>query len=778
MKIGIVTFWKNNYGSVLQAYATKKYLESKGFEVDILNERYRGLQKYTHYLSKNVELFFNILRYKNSVKYYYRLKKINQNKSFLTNTASNKINQFIKRHLSPYECSYHDLKEYANNTETVAIIAGSDQIWNCSKGVVNPYYFLGFVPSNKRIALSASFGTNRIPSFLQNSVSKYLQEFSALSVRECEGQDIVNKLIGTTPPRLADPTILLSGEEWREFAKKYEPNYKNYVFIHFIDEPNEVAKKEIKRISKLKKIVCFSYNHKSLSGLKNIIFINGTPEEYVSYIDNAEFVLTDSFHTCMFSINLDTQFYVFERQYKQIMDQNSRIKTLLKLFDCEDRYIISENQTLYLNEMISYKKKRIINDEKSQLESFLLGSIMCDNIDNMKTMLKTHKNCTGCGACISACQFNAIKMSTNEYGFEYPVIDTNKCRKCGNCSRVCSFNINIAKDGFKNAYVLYNSDYELRNISASGGVFSAIATKMILEGGVVYGAQLSIHDTEVVVEHIEVDKLSDLNKVLGSKYVQSSCYKVFPKIKKQIKNGKKVLFGGTSCQVSALYKYLSNVQNLSNLLTIDLICHGVPSQKFFQDYITYISKKHRASIEGFSFRRKENNIINYTETIQLKRKEKKICISISSDKSSYYKLFLLGESYRESCYHCEFASINKPADITIGDYFELSQDYPSIYNAIISKKGCGVSCAIANTEKGKSVIESMNNELVKFVVDIDIVQASHSQLCAPMKHTVLREKIFEKYRKNGYSSVARYFSQQNFILAIPRYIKYKIIKRR
>jgi len=208
---------------------------------------------------------------------------------------------------------------------------------------------------------------------------------------------------------------------------------------------------------------------------------------------------------------------------------------------------------------------------------------------------------------------------------------------------------------------------------------------------------------------------------------------------------------------------------------IDLVCHGVPSLAFFQDYIRFLEDKNGGSIIDFSFRRKEEKTIAYTETVIFDDNGKKKIISVPSGSSSYYKLFLLGESYREACYHCNYSSINKPADITIGDYFELKQDYPDIFKKINSINGCGVSCIITNNMIGEKWINAMKNDAYIFEVDVKTVHYSHAQLCGPMKYSPLRNKIFKMYYRNGYKSVANYFYYQNIVRAFPRMVKKKLL---
>lgn len=774
MRIGIVTFWKNNYGSALQAYATKRYLTTKGYEVDVLNERYFGVNRYKNYMLRKLAPIKYVWKYRGFLKYYRdntRLRKGESTK--LTKESSAAIDSFINRCLHPYECGYKQLTNYANDANTVAILAGSDQIWNCSKGFINSYYFLEFAPNDKKIGFAASFGTGEIPKYLMKDLKYSLEKFKNISVREYDGIKIIQNLLGIEVNRLADPTVLLSANEWREITIDCNMCSQRYIFVHFIDEPNDIALDTVKRISNLynSDVICFGYYHESLKSIQNVIICNGGPEEYVNYIDKALIVLTDSFHSSLFSINMGTNFLIFNRQYKQLFDQNSRIKTLLKLYQYENHYIETKKQIRDLDCILMHDNTNELIKERRSLEKYL--DMALPKIE--KTIsLKDKEHCTGCGACVVSCKVNAIRMLPDEFGFIYPQIDSSVCIDCGKCAQICSENLDTKVNYVKHAYVAYSSENKIRNEAASGGVFASLANYIIEDGGVVCGASMNYCDDRIKCEHILVDRKTELHSILGSKYVQSDCCLVFPQIKKILKEGRMVLFGGTSCQVAALYKYLGK-KNIYNLLTVDLICHGVPSSQFFNDYVKYIEKKKAVSVQGFSFRKKTDSNIQYVETIKFGTGDEQR-IFIPAQKSSYYRLFLMGESYRNSCYNCEYASLNKPADITVGDYFELNDDYPDLYNKIQSENGCGVSCIVTNTQKGEDWLSKSCNYLYKFEVDIKVVQNSHAQLCGPMKYSKVRKNIFEHYSKSGYESVEKFFMKRDIVRMIPRWIKHRLYR--
>ena len=211
-------------------------------------------------------------------------------------------------------------------------------------------------------------------------------------------------------------------------------------------------------------------------------------------------------------------------------------------------------------------------------------------------MLSTKTDeCVGCGACENVCPVKAISMQENEEGFLYPVVDSDLCVSCNKCNHVCPVQKNEKKAVVSKAYAAWNKDDAILRGSSSGGVFSILAQYVLRKGGVVCGAAF---DEGNVVKHILVENAADLEKLRGSKYVQSEIGHIFVQIKDLLKSGRQVLFSGTPCQVAGLNSYLE--KDFDNLLTVDVACHGVPSPKVWQKYIFELGK----DVSQFNFRDK------------------------------------------------------------------------------------------------------------------------------------------------------------------------------
>lgn len=361
--------------------------------------------------------------------------------------------------------------------------------------------------------------------------------------------------------------------------------------------------------------------------------------------------------------------------------------------------------------------------------------------------------CCGCGACVVRCPQNAISIMENEYGFTYPSIDSNRCIDCEACKNICSFNNEKIVHKFK-CYASGNQNDDLLMKSASGGVFSAIAYNFIKEGGYVCGSASFFKNGKASVEHIIINQLEDLYQLQGSKYVQSNTVDCFKEIGKLLKNGSKVLFSGTPCQVDAvkaLYKKYSGI----SLFTIDIICHGVPSQSFFNGYLKEYQKKKKSELYYIDFRNKKYGW-GLTGIAKFKDGHEE---TITPEKSSYYRYFLDGEIYRENCYKCPYANLNRVGDMTIGDYWGVEKYSPELLEKGNLFKEKGISCLLTNNDAGEKLLFEYGTQLVTYPVQIDKILKINTQLKEPAKHSEKRQIILKKFRYKGYGEVEKAFNR-------------------
>lgn len=351
--------------------------------------------------------------------------------------------------------------------------------------------------------------------------------------------------------------------------------------------------------------------------------------------------------------------------------------------------------------------------------------------------IKSADECCGCRNCENICPNKAVTMVENTEGFIYPQVDAGKCINCGLCQKACP-QINKAENvdyylSENICYALKNKDKQIQMESTSGGAFSAFAKYILNNGGYVCG---SVMDDNLKVRHIIVNDIKDLSKLYGSKYVFSDVNNVFMDIKTLLNDNKKVLFCGVPCQVNALINFLS--KRYDNLFTIELICHGAPSQKLFDKYIEYYENQHKCKVLKYEFRSKKAAAWGTYKALAVTEKNGKIKEKIiNADFDKYYNTFLQSKAHRESCYKCKFADVKRYADITIGDFWGIEHIKPEFSDS------CGVSKIIINSRKGLNLFESIKESVVYDEVKFADIMKHNSQLQKPVERKKIRDIFYE-----------------------------------
>lgn len=377
----------------------------------------------------------------------------------------------------------------------------------------------------------------------------------------------------------------------------------------------------------------------------------------------------------------------------------------------------------------------------------------------MESVYDLEKNCCGCTACYSICPVSAISMEEDEKGFKYPVINQELCINCKKCINVCPLKKELKKVTNQYVYALKNKDEKIRIDSSSGGFFTEIAKKIIEKKGVVYGA---IFNNECNVVHQEITTMEDIEKLRGSKYVQSEMGEIYKKVEKNLKEQKNVLFSGTPCQIFGLTKYLG--RDYQNLITCDLICHGVPSPKIFKEHKKFIEQKYKNQIENINFRYKMKKHVN---DINIEFTDKKNYTKTCNE-DNYYFLFLKNYMLRESCYNCHFSNTNRISDITMGDFWGINRTIKDFDD------GKGVSLIIINSQKG---LEIYNNIKDKFYCkESNIKDCLQPNLEHATQKTNGADIFWNTYHKSGYVKAVLKMKEIHFINRVKNKIK-KIIKR-
>ncbi len=350
-------------------------------------------------------------------------------------------------------------------------------------------------------------------------------------------------------------------------------------------------------------------------------------------------------------------------------------------------------------------------------------------------MICSRNECTGCGACFNICPKGAITMLENEYGFSYPEIDSKKCINCGLCKKSCP-QLSLEKLNWhapKEVYAMYSRNYAINKASTSGGMARTFYENIIKLKGIAYGCNNINKDAKI--EFIRVDKIEDLQLLQGSKYVQANINDMFIQVKKDILNNRKVIFIGTPCQVAGLKAFLN--KEYENIFLIDIICHGVPSQKLlFEDLQSNDIDISKAT--KIIFREGKNYKIKVYDGA-------KEIFCQPANKNNYLINFLKGRISRESCYNCKFATSSRISDITIGDYWGLDKRCK-----IANMKNDGISLVMINSNKGKELINICKNEINIEKRNFEEASKENSQLNYPTKENKEHITFLKMYPKYGY----------------------------
>lgn len=389
----------------------------------------------------------------------------------------------------------------------------------------------------------------------------------------------------------------------------------------------------------------------------------------------------------------------------------------------------------------------------------------------MKDYIKIEnpKDCCGCGACLNVCPVNAIKMQENEIGFIYPNVDEELCIGCSQCRKVCVFgDKSVGANGEPQVFAAVSKNKDTLKESSSGGIFTELAEAVIDKGGAVFGAAWT---EDFSLHHICVDNKNDLKSLRGSKYVQSSTEETFKQTEDLLKSGKYVCYSGTPCQIAGLKAFLKT--DYDNLLTIDLICHGVPSVKMLKDDLSYISGKKKINIKKVMFRDKK-----YGWGVNGSLTDGKSKIKYNAGTSPYYFYFLNGEIYRDSCYNCRFPSEGRQGDITLGDYWGIKQELVSKMSDADSDKG--ISCVLVNSDKGKLWMSEIKDRLSSAVSDRKSVEKRNKQLTHSSIPTHEHSILMNMYKEKGYDAFL-YGYRKNYkkrIIGFAKSLVPKKIKRK
>ncbi len=369
------------------------------------------------------------------------------------------------------------------------------------------------------------------------------------------------------------------------------------------------------------------------------------------------------------------------------------------------------------------------------------------------------KDCCGCTACVNSCNHGAITMKANAEGFLMPVVDESKCVDCGLCDKVCPY-LNTSTDishfsleNFcdKKAYLYFSND-KRRKESASGGFVYDIYNKMLKEGGLICGC---VWNENMEAVHIVSDKMEDIHRMQSSKYVQSNMQDSYMIIRRALRDGKRVAFCGTPCQTAGLNTYLGKTDR-SNLISICLICHGVPSPGVWNRWKRIMEKKYNGDLIDVNMRDKSYKgygtsyvrygLIARQHVVGRSRDQRHTSlkarnVGIPTYLADPYIFLFTDDLYlRHSCSHCQYKADNNGADIIVGDFY---QSIPEAGN-----DGC--SCLFAMNEKGEQYIKGLDGVVVP--TDYKTIGSVNGMLWKSVNEHPRRNEFFTRFQSDTFLS--------------------------
>ena len=366
--------------------------------------------------------------------------------------------------------------------------------------------------------------------------------------------------------------------------------------------------------------------------------------------------------------------------------------------------------------------------------------------------LVSHNDCTGCGACFNICPAGAISMTPDREGFLFPAVNTKKCILCSKCISVCEVQKRPPLQNDQDCYAIALKNEDIRKKSSSGGAFGSLADHVLGKGGMVCGAVYSKDYKNVF--HAWAGNKEELAALRGSKYVQSDTGSTFREAQEYLKEGKYVLYSGTPCQIYGLQCFLG--KDYEKLITVDIVCHGVPSPEIYKRYLDDITGNKK--ILKVDFRDKSRWGWGTATSVYFTDGSTYCC---DCYRDPYWKAFLGGLSTRKSCGQCRFANIHRIGDFSIGDFWgvaELDADCDD---------GKGTSLLLANNSKAKAVFQELREPYSfckPFSIDsvYELAKKKNGQLIGPKKPHELRQPFFDEIAKtssfaDAYHSVTKIY---------------------
>ena len=738
MKTGLVTFYHiHHYGALLQAAATERAVESLGGQCEIID----------YYVNQNNDLFRkptgigSAAADAHTALHYRPLKARYQ-----------RFEQFAKDHLRISAHRFESLEELRSaQLPYDLILSGSDQIWNPKifpDGHFDPVFF-GAFSQRRKIAYAPSFGVPHIPEGMEEELRGYLKQFSHISVRERQGQTIVRDITGQEVPVVLDPTLLLTREQWSAMAAPPDLS-GGYILCYCISRPGALAP-YIHQLAERTGLPVVQ-----LCGIRQRVHpkarcvLDAGPAEFLGLFQHASYVCTNSFHGTVFSVQFQKPFFTAVAPGELAEPESSRTFSILSRLGLADR-IIGKGDTAELDGTVDWAAvdRRLCGARQSSLD-YLRAALTGEPCEaappagepaaDGAPVLANHTHCTGCGGCASGCPKDAISMERDKEGFAYPVADLEKCIHCGHCTAICPILREREPHPLPAAYAAWNRDEGVRKDSTSGGAFTALADYVLEGGGIVFGAAF---DGRQLLRHAACFRKEDLWRLRGAKYVQSDLGETFREVRTALES-RTVLFSGTPCQVDGLYRYLGC--RPENLITCDLVCHGVPSPGVWEDMARSIERRKRQGLQAVRFR---NKVTGWKDSHFTVVYDDGSVDSAPLFRTEYGRAFGRALFLRPSCHHCAYTNLNRPGDFTLGDFWGLRPD------ELPEQQEKGINLLLVNTAHGSHIFDQLPLSRQAFPIERAI--AGNPRLASPIEQPPDRTAFFAAYALEPFEQVRKKF---------------------
>lgn len=366
--------------------------------------------------------------------------------------------------------------------------------------------------------------------------------------------------------------------------------------------------------------------------------------------------------------------------------------------------------------------------------------------------LTSHERCCGCSACSAKCPTGSIQLIKDAYGFHYPKINLKSCVGCLQCEKVCPVKNNrYCSDEITRSYAVKSRDINLRMSSSSGGIFSELSRAVLKRGGLILGAAF---DDDYSVHHIMINREDDLKRIRGAKYAQSDIKDSFSWIKEKLDCGCQILFSGTPCQVAGLKAYLGI--EYENLITIDFICHGVPSPQVWENYIKYRMRldlqKHKPIY--INLRDKATGWSKYKYSVLFHYENGEEYRALNSE-DLFMRLFVKDLINCQACATCEFKGVHRKSDFTLGDFWGIWNCYPEFDD------NQGVSAIIIHSKKGEKLLDSIRDRLEWKEVEVSNIAQYNQALVAPFQAGKKRDVFLKLLVSEKWDKAERLLDRKN-----------------